>query len=109
MNVKAVTRIPRQDSLRLGLIVQCEVRHGCEPWNKVVLRDLSRTGFRIAWTPCHKPGAKMWIRIPGLQPLSATIRWQNQAGIGCEFSTPLYEPVFDHFVRLAKAELRHSA
>jgi hypothetical protein len=76
---------------------------------KVVLMDLSRTGFRIAWSPRYKPGAKLWIRLTGLQPLSATIRWQGQSGIGCEFTSPLYEPVFDHFARLAAAEMRHSA
>jgi hypothetical protein len=70
---------------------------------------MSRSGFRIAWSPRFKPGAKLWIRITGLQPLSATIRWQNQSGVGCEFSAPLYEPVFDHFARLAESEQRYSA
>jgi hypothetical protein len=104
-----VNTSPRRADHRLGLTVRCDVRQGCEPWAKVVLMDLSRTGFRIAWSPRFKPDAKLWIRIPGLQPLSATIRWQNQAGIGCEFTAPLYEPVFEHFARLAASEMRRSA
>jgi hypothetical protein len=93
----------------MGLSVQCEMRQGCEPWTKVILTDMSRTGFRMAWVPRSKSDPKLWIRIPGLQPLSAMIRWQNQSGIGCEFSSPLYEPVFEHFVRLSVRDLRRSA
>jgi hypothetical protein len=104
-----VNYTPRRATHRLGLTVRCDVRQGCEPWAKIVLMDMSRTGFRIAWSPRYKPGAKLWIRIPGLQPLSATIRWQSQSGVGCEFSSPLYEPVFEHFASQAASEMRYSA
>lgn len=100
---------PHRADRRVGLTVSCEVRQGCEPWAKMVLMDMSPTGFRIAWSPRYRPGGKLWIRLTGLQPLSATVRWQNQSGIGCEFSAPLYEPVFEHFARLATGELRYSA
>jgi hypothetical protein len=99
----------RRANQRLGLSLYCEVRQGCEPWARVLLTDLSRSGFRVSMLPRSKPDAKVWIRIPGLQPLSASIRWQNQAGIGCEFTTPLYEPVFDHVARIASTETRLSA
>ena len=104
-----MSHTPRRADQRLGLTVRCDARQGCEPWAKVVLTDLSRTGFRIAWSPRCQPGAKLWIRIPGLQPLSAVVRWQNQSGIGCEFTSPLYEPVFEHLARLAASEIRRSA
>jgi hypothetical protein len=100
---------PRRADHRLGLTVSCDVRQGCEPWAKMILMDLSRTGFRIAWSPRYKPDTKLWIRLTGLQPLSAIIRWQSPSGIGCEFNAPLYEPVFEHFARIAASELRFSA
>lgn len=101
---------PRRTAQRLGLRLECEIRHGASSqWTKATLQDLSRTGFRIAWLPRRSADDKLWIRIPGLQPLVAAIRWHNQSGIGCEFSSPLYEPVFDHLARLATSQMRLSA
>jgi hypothetical protein len=85
------------------------MRQGCNPWARVVLTDLSRSGFRLAWLPGCKPGTRLWIRIPGLQPLSAEVRWHNQRGIGCEFSSALYDPVFEHLAKAAAGEVRQSA
>jgi hypothetical protein len=104
-----MTYSPRRANSRLGLSIQCEIRQGCDPWTKVRITDLSRTGFRMAWVPRSRNDTKLWIRIPGLQPLAATIRWQDQSGIGCEFAAPLYEPVFEHFARIATEGLQRSA
>lgn len=101
--------LPRRANHRLGLNVPCEVREGCEPWTKVILTDLSRTGFRMAWQARFREDDKIWVRIPGLAPLSAVVRWRNNTGLGCEFSSPLYEPVFEHFARIADESVKRSA
>jgi hypothetical protein len=68
-----------------------------------VLEDLSATGFRISGLAHPDPAKLLSIRIPGLQLLSAKIRWNTGAIIGCEFTAPLHVAVFDHLVRTARA------
>lgn len=88
----------RDDKRRETLSVQCEVRQGTRAWQKATLEDLSRTGFRIGWLPGATQHHPLRIRIPGIQLLSATIRWKRESSIGCEFTAPLHEAVFDHIV-----------
>jgi hypothetical protein len=93
-----------RDRIRQEITLSCDVRLGSGSWAKVVLLNLTDCGFQIDWLPNCRQGSKVWIRMPGLQLLSATVRWQNNIGIGCEFAAPLYEPVFEHLVRLAEAK-----
>jgi len=41
------------------------------------------------------------VRIPGMQLLSADIRWMRDGAIGCAFAEPLHIAVFEHIVRRA--------
>lgn len=86
---------------RASLSLLCEVRQGSRPWRQVVLEDLSPTGFRIESLPGTTPHAPLRIRIPGMQVLSAHVRWQNLEAIGCEFTAPLHVAVFEHLVKSA--------
>lgn len=81
----------------------CEVRQGTRPWKKVLLEDLSVTGFRVSWLPGISRHQPLRIRIPGMQVLSAEIRWQEGDSIGCQFTSPLYVAVFEHLVRCSAA------
>ncbi len=90
------SRAPGQ---RENISLLCEVRQGTRPWKVARLEDISQSGFRIAWLPATNPHAPLRIRIPGLQMLSAEIRWKEGDAIGCEFTSPLYIAVFDHIVR----------
>jgi hypothetical protein len=89
----------RESAARAELSLRCEVRHGVRPWKLARLDDLSQAGFRIAWLPEARPGQTLRIRIPGLQPLDAVIRWQRDKAVGCEFSSPLHIAVFEHILR----------
>jgi PilZ domain len=80
----------------------CEVRQGTRPWQQVRLQDLSPTGFRIAGLMNPSPVAPVSIRIPGMQLLTAHIRWDTGVLVGCEFAAPLHIAVFDHLVRQAR-------
>lgn len=96
------TAVTQQDRVgRAGLILICEVRQGTRPWRTVRLEDLSPQGFRIAWFPEVSPDMHMRIRIPGMQLLTAEIRWRTNATIGCAFSEPLHIAVFEHLLKQA--------
>jgi hypothetical protein len=81
--------------------LQCDVRQGTRPWKMTQLEDISPAGFRIAWLPgCHKD-IPLKIRIPGMQVLTAHIRWKKEDAVGCEFAERLHYAVFEHIARHA--------
>lgn len=94
---------PSNDRLRASLCLGCEVRQGTRAWQRVMLEDLSPTGFRISGLAHPDPAKLLSIRIPGIQLLSAKIRWNTGMAVGCEFTAPLHVAVFDHLVRTASA------
>ena len=89
----------RETGKRANVILLCEVRQGVRPWTLARLEDISQSGFRIAWYPGCSADKPLRIRIPGLQLLTANIRWQEGKAIGCAFSEPLHVAVLDHIVR----------
>lgn len=94
----------RASNVRANVSITCEVRQGTRPWRVTRLEDISPEGFRIAWLPgCHAD-TPLRIRIPGLQVLSADIRWKHGDAVGCQFSSPLYLAVFEHIVRCSEME-----
>jgi hypothetical protein len=94
----------REYSKRAVVSVECEVRQGTRPWKKTRLEDISPAGFRIAWLPgCHKD-LPLKIRIPGMQVLTAHIRWKKEDAVGCEFNELLHFAVFEHIARQASRE-----
>lgn len=88
---------------RAELVLSCEVRQGTRAWQRVVLEDLSASGFRISGLAHPDSTKALSIRIPGMQLLSARIRWNAGAVVGCEFTTPLHVAVFDHLVKVARS------
>lgn len=63
------------------------------------LLDLSVTGFRAEAHYSLDAGQIVWLTIPGMQGLEATIAWRRGLEIGCSFRQPLYPAVFDHVVK----------
>ena len=90
-------------SQRSAITLVCETRQGARPWNRVFLHNISETGFQMDWVPGLDMGKLLYIRIPGLQTLSAELKWRREGRIGCAFTAPLYGPVYDHIVAHAKA------
>ncbi|MFM5924572.1 MAG: PilZ domain-containing protein [Novosphingobium sp.] len=84
---------------RAALILRCEVRQGTRSWQMTELQDLSPSGFRLVGLSHPDPSKSVSIRIPGMQLLSARIRWQAGPMVGCEFSTPLHIAVFDFLTK----------
>ena len=92
---------PRRDGARADVELIAEVRVGTGSWGPVRLLDVSEKGFRLAWLPRAEEGVPVKIRIPGLEQLSAVVRWRNETGVGCAFERPLSIYVFEHLVRVA--------
>ena len=100
-------KIPHDDARdrsaknRILINLRCDVRQGNQPWITIRLENISPKGFRINALPgCH-PDMPLQVRVPGIQLLTAYIRWQNGGALGCEFSRPLHVAVFEHIVRRA--------
>lgn len=62
------------------------------------LHDLSTTGFRMQWPIGVHLVDRVSIRFPGLEVLSAEIRWRDGQTVGCEFVKPLSEYVYRHLL-----------
>lgn len=86
---------------RVRLSLEGELRWGTNPWGKVLLEDLSAGGFKAQWRPMCPVGTPVSVKIAGLSPLRATLRWKNNDYIGCEFDNPLYQPLVDHIARVS--------
>jgi hypothetical protein len=93
----------RQGGQRAEVAIMCEVRQGSRAWTMTRLEDLSQSGFRLTWLPRYSQHLPMRIRIPGLQLLTANIRWHDGKSAGCAFEEPLHVAVFEHIVRSCEA------
>lgn len=91
----------RRGSQRACVDIECDVRIGTASWQRAGLTDLTPEGFRMRRSPMWGLGAAVWIRISGLAPLSATIRWVERDFVGCRFNSPLSEYIFDNIVQQA--------
>lgn len=104
--IKPEPSCTREFAQREDVTLLCEVRQGSAPWKMARLDDISQAGFRIAWLPNIKRDVPLRIRIPGLQMLTAKIRWQQDKAVGCEFAEPLHVAVFEHIVRQCRFDHR---
>ena len=67
---------------------------------RATLSDLSNSGFRVV---CYSPlnsSKPVFIRLPGLQILSADIRWHDHQDYGCEFSSRLHPSILDNLTEI---------
>jgi hypothetical protein len=84
---------------RVPIVMRARLRDRHSNKYNVHLHDLSVTGFRAEADYSLDVGQIVWLAIPGMQGLEATIAWRNGLEIGCSFRQPLYPPVLDHIVK----------
>ncbi|KQN26937.1 pilus assembly protein PilZ [Sphingomonas sp. Leaf33] len=60
--------------------------------------DLSVHGARIQTYSALKTGAMIWLTLPVIGPVVATIRWSDDFEAGCEFQSPLDRGQFEQLV-----------
>lgn len=63
--------------------------------------DLSTTGFRCETSFTLYEGHSVWLTLPGLSGLEATVAWRRGHLYGFAFNRPLHPAVFDHVVALS--------
>ncbi len=89
----------KRSAERAAVTIRCEIRLGFERWHFANLRDLSPDGFQLDWPRTVGDVGMVRIRIPGLEALTATVRWREGGKAGCQFTAPLSPYVFEHIVR----------
>ena len=57
-------------------------------WDVEVI-DLSIDGCRIRGEVALEQGTDIWLKIPGIAPRSARVRWVGEREAGCEFHDPV--------------------
>ena len=88
-------------SERIAVEVGAGLRQRGASGVSVRVLDLSAEGFRASTHLELNNGVDVWLRLPGLEPLHATVAWSAGHFIGCAFERPLHPAVVDMIVRQA--------
>lgn len=65
--------------------------------------DLSREGARISSYSALKKDSVIWLTLPGVGQVAATVRWADDFQAGCQFNEPLPEELYDALVEVGAA------
>ena len=93
-------RKPRK-SQRIDVEVSAALRQRGASGVSVRVLDLSPEGFRASTHLELGKGSDVWLRLPGLEPLHATVAWSTGHFIGCAFERPLHPAVVAMIVQKA--------
>ena len=93
----------QRKSERIHVQVDAGLRQRGASGVSVRVLDLSPEGFRASTHLELNNGSSVWLRLPGLEPLHATVAWSEGHFIGCAFERPLHPAVVDMIVRKAGA------
>jgi hypothetical protein len=64
--------------------------------------DLSREGARISSYSALKKDSVIWLTLPGVGQVAATVRWADDFQAGCQFNTPLDDIQFEALIALGR-------
>jgi hypothetical protein len=84
---------------RVSVALTARLRDRASNKYDVHVLDMSVTGFRAEAHHGLDQGMIVWLTIPGMQGLEATVAWRRGKIIGCRFAQPLYPAVLDHLVK----------
>jgi hypothetical protein len=93
-------RVTRK-SERIAVEVSAGLRQRGASGVSVRVLDLSPEGFRASTHLELCKGSDVWLRLPGLEPLHATVAWCEGHFLGCSFERPLHPAVVEMIVRKA--------
>ena len=93
MNVASQTQDARVAERR-RINLRALVREAGSSRVDIDLVDLSATGFRFESFYGFAVGARVFLTIPSLEPLEATVAWRGRTAFGCRFLSPLHPAVF---------------
>jgi hypothetical protein len=67
---------------------------GSRPW-RVIVSDLSTSGFRMTLEERVKPGRIVSLEMDGFASLDAFVVWQKADQVGCKFLSELHPALVD--------------
>ena len=67
------------------------------------ITDLSRHGARLRSYSTLRKDMVIWLTLPGVGQVAATIKWADDFEAGCQFREPLAEHVFEMLAEVAAA------
>ena len=90
-------------ALRKPVRLRAQLRDRSHTKFDIDVVDLSTTGFRLNTVFNLPVETIVWITLPKLAGLEATVAWRDRqsALYGCRFTTPLHPAVFDHIVAMS--------
>lgn len=65
--------------------------------------DLSREGARISSYSALKKDSVIWLTLPGVGQVAATVRWADDFHAGCQFNEPLGDSQFAALLNAGRA------
>lgn len=72
------------------------------PTDEVAVVDLSVGGCGIRTSIELERGARVWIRLPGLEAAPARVAWCGEGRAGLHFDHPLHPAVVARFASIAR-------
>lgn len=98
------TRIEERQVSRYRTAMAISVRERGAHQLPATLLELSEGGLRVGGVSLAKCGENpIWVRIPGLESLTAHVRWTGQAVSGLAFERPLHPAVAHRIASLESA------
>lgn len=88
-----------RDFSRDEVRIPAEIRESGGGKQKTDVIDLSRSGFRMYCLFYIPTDRKVFLTMPGLTSLEASIAWHEGDYYGCKFTTRLHEAVYDHIAK----------
>jgi hypothetical protein len=80
----------KRHSLRHPSRIGATLHHvGSRPW-RVIVSDLSTSGFRMSLDERVKPGRVVSLEMDGFAPIDAFVVWQKEDQVGCKFLSELH-------------------
>jgi hypothetical protein len=89
----------QRDSNRSSVSTTVSFRQPGRKGNVVTLRDVSATGCRFTSYVRPAIGQRIWVSLPGLESLGATVRWIAGNDCGCEFDRGIHPAVLDSLLQ----------
>jgi hypothetical protein len=90
----------RRRSVRQPVLIGAGLGSSDRSSSSVTVVDLSTDGCGIEAT-CHlETGARVWLKLPGLESWPARIAWAEEGRGGLQFDRPLHDAVVERYTRL---------
>ena len=92
------TAFDRRQAVRQPVQIGAGLGANNRPSSSIIVVDLSIQGCGFEAT-CHlETGARVWLKLPGLESWPARVAWAEEGRGGLQFDRPLHEAVVERYV-----------